>query len=203
MSGATTCLSCLGTRALSTRHSALITRYNRREVRHARRTGSSRLRRRALALPRQVDDGRGAELNRGPPARPARRPRLFDFRAAYIDPPRKAERLPPVRITFPDGTVTSSEQPDVHTVLSGALGRSATLTLTPPETPTLEEYWPDIEGLIHRETVTDEGMPQDTFFDLGPVHILTTSTINRLRELYPQGRFEVRRFRPNLVVETP
>ena len=134
---------------------------------------------------------------------PRRWPRLFDFRAAYIDPPRKAERLPPVRITFPDGTVTSSEQPDVHTVLSGALGRSATLTLTPPETPTLEEYWPDIEGLIHRETVTDEGMPQDTFFDLGPVHILTTSTINRLRELYPQGRFEVRRFRPNLVVETP
>jgi len=51
--------------------------------------------------------------------------------------------------------------------------------------------------------VTDEGMPEDTFFDLGPVHILTTSTINQLRELYPQGRFEVRRFRPNIVVETP
>ena len=35
------------------------------------------------------------------------------------------------------------------------------------------------------------------------MHILTTSTINHLRELYPQGRFEVRRFRPNIVVETP
>ena len=46
-------------------------------------------------------------------------------------------------------------------------------------------------------------MPQDTFFDLGPVHILTTSTINQLRELYPEGRFEARRFRPNIVVETP
>jgi uncharacterized protein YcbX len=31
---------------------------------------------------------------------------------------------------------------------------------------------------------------------------LTTSTINRLRELYPQGRFEARRFRPNIVVST-
>jgi uncharacterized protein YcbX len=30
---------------------------------------------------------------------------------------------------------------------------------------------------------------------------LTTATIDRLRELYPQGRFEVRRFRPNLVIE--
>ena len=29
-----------------------------------------------------------------------------------------------------------------------------------------------------------------------------TSTIDRLRELYPQGRFEARRFRPNIVVST-
>ena len=31
---------------------------------------------------------------------------------------------------------------------------------------------------------------------------MTTSTINRLRKLYPEGRFEVRRFRPNIVVES-
>jgi uncharacterized protein YcbX len=29
-----------------------------------------------------------------------------------------------------------------------------------------------------------------------------TSTIDRLRKLYPQGRFEARRFRPNIVVST-
>ena len=34
------------------------------------------------------------------------------------------------------------------------------------------------------------------FFDLATIHVLTTATFNRLRELYPQGRFEVRRFRP-------
>jgi len=44
-------------------------------------------------------------------------------------------------------------------------------------------------------------MPAGTFFDLAVVHVLTTGTIDRLRELYPQGRFEVRRFRPNIVVE--
>jgi uncharacterized protein YcbX len=44
-------------------------------------------------------------------------------------------------------------------------------------------------------------MPPENFFDLAPVHILTTATINRLRELYQKGRFEVRRFRPNIVVE--
>jgi len=38
------------------------------------------------------------------------------------------------------------------------------------------------------------------FFDLATIHVLTTATINRLRALYPQGQFEVRRFRPNIVV---
>jgi hypothetical protein len=58
-----------------------------------------------------------------------------------------------------------------------------------------------MEGLAHRETVTDEAMPAGTFFDLAVVHVLTTATIDRLREMYPQGRFEVRRFRPNIVVQ--
>ena len=43
-------------------------------------------------------------------------------------------------------------------------------------------------------------MPEGTFFDLGLVHVLTTATLDRLRELHPQGRYEVRRFRPNIVV---
>ena len=70
------------------------------------------------------------------------------------------------------------------------------------EKPSYEEYWPDIDGLAQREKVTDEAMPSKTFFDIAVIHILTTSTINRLRELYPEGRFEVRRFRPNIVVES-
>jgi uncharacterized protein YcbX len=44
-------------------------------------------------------------------------------------------------------------------------------------------------------------MPPQTFFDIAVIHILTTSSINRLRELYPEGRFEVRRFRPNIVID--
>jgi uncharacterized protein YcbX len=69
-----------------------------------------------------------------------------------------------------------------------------------PESPVLEEYWPDIEGLAHRDAVTDEAMAAGTFFDAAAVHLLTTATLDRLRELYPEGRFEVRRFRPNVVV---
>ncbi len=45
-------------------------------------------------------------------------------------------------------------------------------------------------------------MPPGTFFDAAAVHVLTTATIDRLRELYPDGRFEPRRFRPNVIVTT-
>jgi uncharacterized protein len=47
-----------------------------------------------------------------------------------------------------------------------------------------------MEGLDYRDTVTDWELPPGTFFDLAIVHLLTTATIDRLRELYPRGRFE-------------
>jgi uncharacterized protein YcbX len=57
-----------------------------------------------------------------------------------------------------------------------------------------------MEGLEHRDTVTDFALPEGTFFDCATVHLLTTATLARLHQLYPQGRFEVPRFRPNVVV---
>jgi uncharacterized protein YcbX len=131
--------------------------------------------------------------------------KLFDFRAAFIeDPPQVVENiLPPVRITFPDGThIISDQADDINHALSSLLGREVTLMRANLEKPSYEEYWPDIEGLAQREKVTDEAMPPQTFFDIAVIHIFTTSTINRLRELYPEGRFEVRRFRPNIVIES-
>jgi uncharacterized protein YcbX len=127
--------------------------------------------------------------------------KLFDFRAAFAESPRAGEKIPPVRITLPNGGIVTSEQSEFNKVLTNALGREVTFATAAPETPSLEEYWPDMEGLAHRETVTEEAMPAGTFFDLAVVHVLTTATIDRLRELYPQGRFEVRRFRPNIVVQ--
>jgi uncharacterized protein len=129
--------------------------------------------------------------------------KLFDFRAAFIDAPQVAENIPPVRITFPDGTQIFSDQDYIvdHS-LSNVFGRGVRLMRANLDKPSYEEYWPDIEGLAQREKLTDEVMPSHTFFDIAVIHILTTSTINRLRELYPEGRFEVRRFRPNIVVES-
>jgi uncharacterized protein len=35
------------------------------------------------------------------------------------------------------------------------------------------------------------------------VHLVTTATLDELRSLYPAGRFEPRRFRPNVIVAKP
>src|SRR5438067_6056380 len=105
---------------------------------------------------------------------------FFDFRAAYVEPPRVGLALPAVRLTLPDGTALTSEQPELEQILSGALGREVAFArapgngVTPPTTA--EEYWPDLEGLEHRDTVTDWELPAGTFFDLAIVHVLTTST---------------------------
>ena len=146
---------------------------------------------------------------------PRKWPQLFDFRAALTDAPRTVVQPPQVRITLPDGTIVNSDQSDLHQIFSKVLKREVTLdaiahghqdvvefALPNVRTTAAEEYWPDIEGLDHRDTVTDFGLPEGTFFDCAVVHLLTTATLDRLRVLYPEGRFEVRRFRPNIVVET-
>jgi uncharacterized protein YcbX len=146
---------------------------------------------------------------------PGKWPTLFACRATFLEPPRSGAPAPPVRITLPDGKTVTSTQRDCNQALSSALTRQVALAATahgqvtgvPPSlaaswTAKSEEYWPDLEGLDHRDTVTDFALPTGTFFDGATVHLLTTATLNRLRGWYPQGRFDVPRFRPNLVVES-
>jgi uncharacterized protein YcbX len=133
--------------------------------------------------------------------------KLFDFRSIFVDSPSDdVNDVPQIRITFPDGSNIFSghkEGDDMDSRLSEVFNREVRLMKASDfEEPSYEEYWPNIDGLARRETVTDEDMPSKTFFDIAVIHILTTSTINRLRELYPEGRFEVRRFRPNIVVKS-
>ena len=138
---------------------------------------------------------------------PHKWPQLFDYRAAFVNPPRSGAAVPAVRITQPDGTVVNSGQSDLNQILSQTLNRDVTLETVEREpqegsASIAEEYWPDVEGLDYQDTVTEFELLEGTFFDIAALHLLSTTTLNWLRELYPQGRFESRRFRPNIVVET-
>jgi MOSC domain-containing protein len=133
---------------------------------------------------------------------PSKWPALFSFRAAYTVP-FDEKGLPPARITFPDGSTVLTEDNQIENKLSASLGKPVRFLAGPLGTGTLEEYWPDIDGLARRDVVTDEAMPPGTFFDCAAVHFLTTATLDSLRGSYQEGRFETRRFRPNFVIETP
>jgi uncharacterized protein len=150
---------------------------------------------RAYALV-DTSDGKAATAKN-----PRKWPRLFDFRANFMEPLRAAVKVPPVRIALPDGITVTSDQDDLDQILSKAVNREVTLRVAQRGAVNAEEYWPDMEGLDHRDTVTDFTLPEGTFFDCATVHLLTTATLDRLRELYPKGHFAVRRFRPNIVVE--
>jgi uncharacterized protein YcbX len=136
---------------------------------------------------------------------PRKWPMLFDCRAAFAEPPRTDAGLSPVRISLPSGKMVASDEADANAVLSNELGRQVSLLIAPKTPPTIEELWPDIDGLPYQNEVTDipiaSKAPPGTFFDYSAVHLLTTATLDRLRQVYPEGRFEARRFRPNLVIE--
>jgi uncharacterized protein len=146
---------------------------------------------------------------------------LLAFRAEYVDSPVAGEPLPPVSIALPDGGVVRSDDADVDQSLSKAIGRDVKLQSIAPAVKTFEEMWPDIEGLAPQEiidstrietadpdeTVSDLALgldaPAESFFDLSVLHLLTTATLAQLGELYPEGTFDVRRYRPNVLVATP
>jgi uncharacterized protein YcbX len=130
---------------------------------------------------------------------PRKWPGFFYFRAAYTAPPCAESALPAVRVTMPDGTSATTDEADLPKLLSQALGREVALSAAPSAAQpaaTAEEY------VISDDEVASFDLPEGTFFDAAVVHLVTTATLDTLRALYPAGRFEPRRFRPNIIVAT-
>lgn len=150
---------------------------------------------------------------------PRKWPRMLLLRSSYLDPPVAGEPPPAVEIAFPDGSSVRSGTPGVDAALARFLGRDVHLVSTAPEQRTMEETWPAVEGLapaefiadtrietgLATETVSDIPLamaaPAGTFFDLSVLHLLTTSTLAELTRLRPAGAFDVRRYRPNVLVD--
>jgi uncharacterized protein YcbX len=147
-------------------------------------------------------------------------PDLLGCRAKFVEPPRAGEAPSPVRIELVDGTSVTSDAADVDAVLSRFFGRDVELSAAAPGGYTIDQYHPDQEHLDpegHRDEVTEEALgaafftarglpsavPEDSFFDLFPLSVLTTSSLEHLGELQPESRFDVRRFRMNVIVDTP
>src|SRR2546430_6845161 len=147
-------------------------------------------------------------------------PDLLGCRAAFVESPRPGSELPPVRIDLADGGSVRSDAADVDAVLSGFFGRDVELARAAQNGYTIDQYHPDEENYDpegHRDEVVEaqlgaaffnerglpSAVPEGSFFDLYPLSVLTTSSLEQLGELEPQSRFDARRFRMNVIVDTP
>jgi len=118
---------------------------------------------------------------------------------------------PDVKITFPDGTALASTDPGIDAALSAFLGRPVALAVTPPPVASLERSDPEevlregIDAEVRMDIIEQVGAaaPDGTFFDYAPLHLITTSSLDRIAELSPRGAVELARYRPNLVIRTP
>jgi MOSC domain-containing protein len=145
-------------------------------------------------------------------------PDLLKCRAAFVEPPRRGAEAPPVRIELADGNSVLSDAPDVDSVLSRFFGRDVELSSAADNGYTIDQYHPDEENYDpdgHRDEVVEahlgaaffnerglpSAVPEDSFFDLFPLSVLTTSTLDRLAELEPEVSFDPRRFRMNVILD--
>jgi hypothetical protein len=147
-------------------------------------------------------------------------PNLLSCRATFVEPPLPGDEVPPARIDLADGDSVRSDAADVNDVLSRFFGRDVELAAAAQDGYTIDQYHPDEENYDpdgHRDEVVEaqlgaaffnerglpSAVPAGSFFDLYPLSVLTTSSLDRFGELEPESRFDARRFRMNVIVDTP
>ncbi len=114
-----------------------------------------------------------------------------------------------VRIALPGGKTVRSSDADVDTVLSDLLHQPVTLAAAPPPGAALDRAVPEavlrdgVDAPVPAELMEiGGGGPPGTFVDFAPLHLLTTSTLERIAELSPYRRADLERYRPNVVIRT-
>ncbi len=166
------------------------------------------------------------EVERGATSTARRLPALLQCSARYAeDPPPGAGPGHPAEaiITFPGGEELSTADPRANALLTELVGRRVELRPLPPETdkagfraPRLtkseirrqfdladDEELPDFSMFpIHKlAQLARNATPVGTYVDAYPLHLVTVGSLDAMRELTPAADFDVRRFRPNVVIQ--
>ncbi|MGZ5866104.1 MAG: MOSC domain-containing protein [Xanthobacteraceae bacterium] len=146
-------------------------------------------------------------------------PDVLNCDAKFVQPPQNGGDIPVVHITLPNGTAVRSDAPDIDRKLSTYFKRNVALRRSAPDDFTVDQYHPDVEGADpggNRNTVVpqklgsalfaslgmESPLPVGSFLDVFPVSVLTSSTLAQLTRYQPQSRFDVRRFRMNVILKT-
>ncbi len=129
-----------------------------------------------------------------------------------------------VEIVLPDGEVVSSIQADANERISAALSHHVTLWPLQPVgdldhyrrgKPDNDDQMTELRQVFGREAdeplpdfsifppvIFEYESPPGTYLDAFPLLVMTTSAMRALTEALPDSVIDVRRFRPNLVIDT-
>jgi uncharacterized protein YcbX len=150
---------------------------------------------------------------------------LVQCAAHYVDEPVGA-LTPPAEIDLGNGTTIRSDAPDASASLSERLERP--VTLWPRRPPDDLEHYRRVEAINEDEMreqlallpddplpdyaamtppellaeLTEYVAPLGTYFDGFELHLLTTASLASLAAAVPSCTIDVRRFRPNILVDT-
>jgi uncharacterized protein YcbX len=102
-------------------------------------------------------------------------------------------------IELPDGTELSWDADDVDDALSAWLGRS--VRLAEPAADAALSYEMTFDPPNDEAEYYEIPAPVGSFRDLAPLHLITTATLDGCRERRPDLDWDVRRFRPNLLID--
>jgi len=102
-------------------------------------------------------------------------------------------------LDLPDGT-WRSDDPGVHAGLSAWLGRD--VRLEQAAAAEQRSYEMNVSAEDEGSPTVDFPCPPGTFFDAATVHLLTTSSLRAIAAERPASAWDVRRFRPTVLVDT-
>ena len=144
---------------------------------------------------------------------------LMRLAARYVD-----GHTGPVEIELPDGTVVRSDDADVEARISAAIDQPITLwPLQPADDldhyrrggPDSDDVMVELRSIFGREVdeplpdfsvfppeIMEFESPPGTYLDAFPLLVMSTSALRSLQDALPDSAVDVRRFRPNIVIDT-
>lgn len=144
--------------------------------------------------------------------------------ASFPQEPDGSVSSPTAVIELPDGQQVRTDDPSANRLLSDALGSTFRLqSLLPPDEAIarqppppgidVEEYLREVFARTPDEPLPDVRSfpdfvnryeaPPGTWFDAYPILIISEAALAAFAQARPDSNFDVRRFRPNIVVSTP
>lgn len=102
-------------------------------------------------------------------------------------------------ITLPDGTATTGLGEKTDAMLTNWLGRPVSLVAATAVEPQRAEFFTDATD--DASAPVEWTMPADRFVDVMALLLLTTASLRTGATHHPDGVWDVRRFRPNVLID--